>query len=168
MPSYILGYRAVRTQAPRFSNGFFISWDIGSRTRPRRARRASHAAAPALVPPPRLPTPRLLISQGIWMVSYPAACPAARTPLPPLRRPRQSLALRPSVRVTMSRLVPPFASRRSRHATHAKASHSVPAFAPRCPGSSRRPHSAAPVTPSAPRRLAPPRALRTGLRHPSI
>ena len=29
-------------------------------------------------------------------------------------------------------------------------------------GSPRRPHSAAPVTPSAPRRLAPPRALRTG------
>ena len=91
-----------------------------------------------------------------------AACPAARTPLPPLRRPRQSLALCPSVRATTSRLVPPSALRRPRHATHAKASHSVPVFALRCPGSPRRSHSAAAVTPSAPRRLAPPRALRTG------
>ena len=131
-----------------------------------------------------------------------AARPTARTPPPPSRRPRQSLALRPSVRATMSRLAPPFASRRSlpaapvtplapkprapsqcsrydvparpavrtppfasrrpRDATRAKASHSVPVFASRHPGSSRRPNSAAPVTPSAPRRLAPPRALRTG------
>ena len=89
------------------------------------------------------------------MVSYPAACPAARTPLPASRRPRQSLALRPSVRVTMSRLVPPFASRRCRYAVRAKASHSVPAFAPRHPGSSRRSHSAAPVTPLAPKPRAP-------------
>ena len=90
------------------------------------------------------------------------ARPAVRTPPPPSRRPRQSLALRPSVRATTSRLVPPFALRRPCHAVRAKAWHSVPVFAPRHPGLSRRPHSAAPVTPSAPRRLAPPRALRTG------
>ena len=69
------------------------------------------------------------------MVSYPAARPAVRTP--------------------------PFPSRRSRHATHAKASRSVPVFASRCPGSSRRPHSAAPVTSSAPK----PRTLSQCSRH---
>ena len=94
------------------------------------------------------------------------ARPAVRFPPPPIRRPRQSLALCPSVRATTSRLVPPFALRRPRDATRAKASRSVPVFASRHPGSSRRPNSAAPVTPSAPRRLAPPRALRTG--HPPL
>ena len=90
-----------------------------------------------------------------------AACPAARTPPPASRRPRQSLALCPSVRVTTSRLAPPFASRRSRHATRAKAPRSVPVFALRCPGSSRRSHSAAPVTPLAPK----PRTLSQCSRH---
>ena len=82
--------------------------------------------------------------------------PSAPKPRTLSQRSRHDIPARPAVRL------PPFASRRSRHATHAKASHSVPAFASRHPGSSRRPNSAAPVTPSAPRRLAPPRALRTG------
>ena len=134
--AYILGYM----------NGFL----------PGGLSRRPNSAAPVT---PLAPKPRTLSQRSRYDVPV---LPAARTPPPPSRRPRQSLALCPSVRVTTSRLAPPFASRRSRHATHAKASHSVPAFASRHPGSSRRPNSAAPVTPSAPRRLAPPRALRTG------
>ena len=82
--------------------------------------------------------------------------PSAPKPRTPSQCSRHDVPARPAVRL------PPFASRRPRDATRAKASHSVPVFASRHPGSSRRPNSAAPVTPSAPRRLAPPRALRTG------
>ena len=136
--AYILGYM----------DGFQM-WRSGS---PRR----SLPAAPVT---PSAPKPRTLSQCSRHDIP---ARPAVRFPPFPSRRPRQSLALRPSVRTTTSRLVPPPELRRPRDATRAKAPHSVPAFASRHPGSSRRPHSAARVTPSAPRRLAPPRALRTG------
>ena len=109
------------------------------------------------------------------MVSYPVARPAARTPLPPLRRPRQSLALCPSVRATTSRFVPPFALRRSRPAAPVTPSAPKPRAPSQCsrydvpvrpavrlpPFASRRSLPAAPVTPSAPK----PRALSQRSRH---
>ena len=81
----------------------FQMWRSGS---PRR----SHSAAAVT---PSAPKPRTLSQCSRHDIP---ARPAVRFPPLPSRRPRQSLALCPSVRATTSRLVPPSALRRSRHA----------------------------------------------------
>ena len=115
---------------PGYMDGFQM-WRSGSSRRP-------HSAAPVTpsAPKPRAPSQRSRHDVPVR--------PAVRFPPPPIRRPRQSLALCPSVRATTSRFVPPPALRRPCHAVRAKSWHSVPVFASRHPGSSRRPHSAAP------------------------
>ena len=83
-------------------------WRSGSPHRPHSAARVT----------PSAPKPRTLSQRSRHDIP---ARPAVRTPPPPSRHSRQSLALRPSVRATMSRLVPPSALRRPRHAVRAPA-----------------------------------------------
>ena len=148
MGFYILGYKQLHAAPP------------GA---PRITRSRASPCPPAAPPDPAVAyIPGYMDGFQMWRSGSPhrphsaaPVTPSAPKPRTPSQRSRHDIPVRPAVRL------PPFASRRPRDATHAKASHSVPVFALRCPGSPRRSHSAAAVTPSAPRRLAPPRALRT-------